>query len=289
MHLWLDQGKVSNKVKMHPMVLRALSQPAPIRNASGNGGGLLFGFMAIVSAYFARNRADDCPVAQLKDPLNPDSEVDSDAFALYKRQVYNAIFELIFKDCRLPSHIGSLLQCGDGVSRVFHPEILIESLDGQEAGHFTGVRGPTAHYGFIKCLTHKDDLSRLVCTAPKRTVASMSAAYHQAEAAGPTQRSRILRDNGIHLVPVSSRHVAHMKLMFHTALSVAVSQFRPVSCIRLRSVAQVRPRRLWPPCLAPSAGRTEAPRGSARRQSQRKLIPNCSGPAALQCRDETHL
>lgn len=46
---WLDKGMVGRKRKMHPMILRPGWQPFLIRNGSGNGGGLFFGFMPIVS------------------------------------------------------------------------------------------------------------------------------------------------------------------------------------------------------------------------------------------------
>lgn len=37
---------------MHPMILRPLFLPAQIRNASGNGGGVLVGYMVQVLFYF---------------------------------------------------------------------------------------------------------------------------------------------------------------------------------------------------------------------------------------------
>jgi hypothetical protein len=40
---------VTRRVKKYPMVLRAAWLPKNIRNASGNGGGILLGYMPIVS------------------------------------------------------------------------------------------------------------------------------------------------------------------------------------------------------------------------------------------------
>jgi hypothetical protein len=48
--LWLDKGNMTRRVQMHPIVLRAGWLPANIRNASGNGGGILIGFMPMVCA-----------------------------------------------------------------------------------------------------------------------------------------------------------------------------------------------------------------------------------------------
>jgi len=47
--LWLDKTDVSTTIKMHPIVLRALWLPSLVRNASGNAGGVLIGYMPIVS------------------------------------------------------------------------------------------------------------------------------------------------------------------------------------------------------------------------------------------------
>ncbi|KAJ7800250.1 hypothetical protein B0H14DRAFT_2529625 [Mycena olivaceomarginata] len=45
--LWLDKGMVTKPVRKHPIVLRALFLDGKIRNASGNGGGVLIGYMVI--------------------------------------------------------------------------------------------------------------------------------------------------------------------------------------------------------------------------------------------------
>jgi hypothetical protein len=46
--LWLDKGNITKRVKMHPIILRAAFLPRRIRNASGNGGGVLIGYMPMV-------------------------------------------------------------------------------------------------------------------------------------------------------------------------------------------------------------------------------------------------
>jgi Plavaka transposase len=47
--LWMDKGRVTKRVKKHPILLRAAFLPGEIRNASGNGGGVLVGYMPVVS------------------------------------------------------------------------------------------------------------------------------------------------------------------------------------------------------------------------------------------------
>ena len=49
LHFWLDKGMVTRRVKKFPMVLRPVWLPRQVRNASGNGGGLLLGYMPVVS------------------------------------------------------------------------------------------------------------------------------------------------------------------------------------------------------------------------------------------------
>jgi Plavaka transposase len=49
LHFWLDKGLVTRRVSKYPMVLCPVWLPRKIRNASGNGGGVLVGYMPIVS------------------------------------------------------------------------------------------------------------------------------------------------------------------------------------------------------------------------------------------------
>ncbi|KAJ7322002.1 hypothetical protein DFH08DRAFT_818379 [Mycena albidolilacea] len=43
--LWLDKGMATKRVRKHPIVGRLANLPSAIRNGSGNGGGVLFGYM----------------------------------------------------------------------------------------------------------------------------------------------------------------------------------------------------------------------------------------------------
>jgi hypothetical protein len=48
LHIWLDKGQVSTKVKKHPIVLRGLWIDSIVCNSSGNGGGALLGYVIMV-------------------------------------------------------------------------------------------------------------------------------------------------------------------------------------------------------------------------------------------------
>ncbi|KAF8523179.1 hypothetical protein BU17DRAFT_75072 [Hysterangium stoloniferum] len=51
LHIWLDKGKVSTTVKLHPALLRSGFLPGDIRKGSGNGGAVLFLMMPVRSIY----------------------------------------------------------------------------------------------------------------------------------------------------------------------------------------------------------------------------------------------
>ncbi|KAK6966944.1 hypothetical protein R3P38DRAFT_2590004 [Favolaschia claudopus] len=51
LHFWLDEGLVTKHVTMHPFVFRPVFLPSHIRNASGNGGGILGGYMPPVMIF----------------------------------------------------------------------------------------------------------------------------------------------------------------------------------------------------------------------------------------------
>ncbi|KZV78325.1 hypothetical protein EXIGLDRAFT_593318, partial [Exidia glandulosa HHB12029] len=184
LHLWLDKCRVTSKVKMHPMVLRPLWQPSEIRNASGNGGGILLGYMSIIL-----------------DPLDPMNQFPKDEgdFALYKRRVYNAILAHIFESCRLRSRVGDTLSCGDGKERIVHPCVMIESLDGEEASFFCSCFAASANHPCPQCLVHKSDLAQLSLVSEPRTIPAMQEVVRQAKEQ-PVQihREALLRSKGIH-------------------------------------------------------------------------------------------
>jgi len=48
LHFWLDKGLVTRRVSKYPMVLRPAWLPRRVRNGSGNGGGVLLGYMPMV-------------------------------------------------------------------------------------------------------------------------------------------------------------------------------------------------------------------------------------------------
>ncbi|KAJ7253263.1 hypothetical protein C8J57DRAFT_1660481 [Mycena rebaudengoi] len=187
LHIWLDKGKVSSHVQMHPIVGRCGVVPARIRNASGNGGGVLFGYMPIV-----------------KDPGDPRTRTQAQkvAFAKFKRDVYHKVLGVIFCSLRQRSHSGEAVFCGDLILRVLFPGFLVLSLDGEEACIICNCRASLADFPCPRCLAHQSMLHVLLAhqAFEQRTSQSMQKVYQQALHA-PTKvaSEKILQTHGLHL------------------------------------------------------------------------------------------
>ncbi|KAJ7464184.1 hypothetical protein FB451DRAFT_1352911 [Mycena latifolia] len=182
LHLWLDEGLVTKRVTMHPMVLRPVFLPADIRNASGNGGGVLLGYMTAFS-----------PIKQVPDFADPADRktVETLAFAKFKMEVYQRVLSVIFASLKSRSWNGEPIECWDGLVRVFHPGIIINSLDGKEAAYFNACRASLANYPY--------DLHRLTKIFELRTNTSMKAVVRKALlATTKTEKETILKKKGLH-------------------------------------------------------------------------------------------
>jgi hypothetical protein len=47
-HIWVDEGRVTTNVSMHPVVVRPAWLDFEVRNGSGNGGGVIIAFLSKV-------------------------------------------------------------------------------------------------------------------------------------------------------------------------------------------------------------------------------------------------
>ncbi|KAJ7822282.1 hypothetical protein B0H14DRAFT_3089030 [Mycena olivaceomarginata] len=175
---WLDDGLVTKRVSMKPMVFRPVFQPSNIRNASGNGGGVLGGYMP--------------PVCDPSDPTNRNTPQTLE-FAKYKMEVsYSRL-------SKTRSWSGEPIRCPDNLVRVFHPGILIESLDGKEASYFNACRAALANFPCPKCLVHKSDLHRITREFTLRTTPTMKAVVVKAvRKTTKTEKENILKSYGLH-------------------------------------------------------------------------------------------
>ncbi|KAJ6577876.1 hypothetical protein B0H19DRAFT_985472 [Mycena capillaripes] len=183
-HFWLDEGLVTKRITMHPMVFRALLQPVNIRNASGNGGGVLGGYMP-----------------KVYDPSDPSSRnaPQTEEFAQYKMEVYQKVLAVVFSSLKSRSWSGEAIRCPDSLVRIFHPGILIESLDGKEASYFCACRAARANFPCPKCLVHKSHLHKLTGNFKLRTIPDMKAVVVKAfRSKTKTGKEYILKSYGLH-------------------------------------------------------------------------------------------
>ncbi|KAJ7745564.1 hypothetical protein DFH07DRAFT_748846 [Mycena maculata] len=186
LHVWLDKGLVSTKVKMHPILLRGCWINSATRNGSGNGGSALVGFVKM-----PENMRQIDPRT-----LNASARAEYDRL---KRLIYHGVCKIIMASLQDRSHPGEALRFGDGVIRVAHPGVLIESMDFEELAAWLAIRNSRSLHPCPQCLVHKDDLHRLSRSYPARTADGMSAAaFAQAPTSSKTQRNDFLKLYGLH-------------------------------------------------------------------------------------------
>ncbi|KAJ7639763.1 hypothetical protein DFH06DRAFT_1271790 [Mycena polygramma] len=189
MLLWLDKGRVSSHTNMHPMILRPLFLRSKIRNASGNGGGELAGFMVQV-----RDR---------KDPADR-SQAEKIRFAKFKRDVYHRVLRTVFVDTlRDKAAGGKCVPCADSIERVLFPCIPILSLDGEEACTCAATRGALADFPCPRCLVRHDQLHNFFSANlefPLQTTQTMKDVYEKAKFERfKTVAESMLQQYGLHL------------------------------------------------------------------------------------------
>ncbi|KIJ46695.1 hypothetical protein M422DRAFT_249859 [Sphaerobolus stellatus SS14] len=188
LHLWLDKSKVSEKIKMHPILVRPGFLPSAIRNGSGNGGGVLIGYMPIVGNPNESVEAEDDSAASVE-------------IACFKREVYHKVVKLIFASLKNPSRYGEAVNCGDKILRVLFPGFLIHSVDGEEGCCTCGTRGAKANHPCPRCLISKTLLYQLSKKATPRSQHTMQEVFRKAkDAASASSRENILKEYGLHLV-----------------------------------------------------------------------------------------
>ncbi|EGO31125.1 hypothetical protein SERLADRAFT_432782 [Serpula lacrymans var. lacrymans S7.9] len=182
--LWLDKGNITKRVKKHPIIIRPLFLPRGVRNASGNGGGVLVGYMPI-------------PL----DPADPSDRNTADTikWQCFKREVYHKVAEVIFHSLRWPARFGEAMACGDKIDRVIHPGIPVKSVDGEESCALTATRAALAKFPCPKCLVCHDSLTKLCGNFQCRTTDNMEKVYKRSiTASNKTEAERILQAHGLH-------------------------------------------------------------------------------------------
>ncbi|KAJ7480474.1 hypothetical protein B0H11DRAFT_1724784 [Mycena galericulata] len=184
LHVWLDKGLVSTKVKMHPILFRGCWIHSTTRNGSGNGGSALAGFVKMPHS-----------LRQI-DPNTLTGSMRSEYDRL-KRIIYRGVCHLVMASLEQRSHNGEALRFGDGITRIAYPGVLIESMDFEELAAWLAIRNSTSLHPCPQCLVHKDDLPRLTRAFTERTTESMSRVLAGAPV-GKTDRNEYLKKYGLH-------------------------------------------------------------------------------------------
>ncbi|KAK6995696.1 hypothetical protein R3P38DRAFT_2567072 [Favolaschia claudopus] len=185
LHIWLDKGLVSTKVKMHPLLIRACWIASETRNGSGNGGGTLAGFVRLP------------PELREIDPKTLSGSARSEYDQL-KRQIYHAVCGLILSSLRERSKGGETFKFGDGVIRTAYPGILIESMDFEEIAAWLAIRNSKELHPCPQCLVHRDELHHLSHEYPARTAVSTKRVMADAPPGPKTAREEYLKEYGMH-------------------------------------------------------------------------------------------
>ena len=129
-----------------------------------------------------------------------------------------------------PSHYGIPQKCGDAVTRVLYPGILIKAIDGKEACTSCAVQNAHANYPCPKCLVHRHQLDEIDQTFPSRTTESMRAVYEQYLAA-PTKTAgkAILVQSGLHATKV------YLLLLFYHTSDMSCRMSSGISLIQIHT------------------------------------------------------
>jgi hypothetical protein len=224
------------------MVLRPAWLPRRIRNASGNGGGVLVGYMPMVSLSLTITHSKT-KHTQIVDPSDPStrSSAETEEFAHFKRDIYQKVLTIVFRSLRHRSHSGDAHRCADGINRIFYPGILIESQDAEEAAYFCGCRAARAIHPCPKCLVSYSELHKTSGNFKLRTPSNTRATLEKvAKAKTKGDKQRILVDNGLHNIPVRTLFSILIRIYFSQvlcstfcgtfALLILIKQFRMIRC-----------------------------------------------------------
>ncbi|THU98550.1 hypothetical protein K435DRAFT_818849 [Dendrothele bispora CBS 962.96] len=183
--IWLDKGNITKKVKLHPIIARASFLPSYIRNASGNGGGILLGYVPSVSH-----------AVGFQDTL---TEAEKAEHRVFKQQVYHGVLGVVFESFYKLAQVGECVTCADQVTRVLFSGIPYAALDGEEAWTYACTRAASANFPCPSCLVPQEKLSSITESFPLRTTDSMRNVLQEARAAPTaTEKSHILKRSGLH-------------------------------------------------------------------------------------------
>ncbi|KAF9523577.1 hypothetical protein CPB83DRAFT_951188, partial [Crepidotus variabilis] len=177
--LFADKTRLSSfgTTKGHPVLSRWGGLPTSIRNGKGVGGARLVGWLPI--------------------PGEPASETYLTKYINHKRDVWHNSVSEILSSIKSYSKHGTSIKCGDGVTRVIYPHVLILSADYEEASDIALTRGVRASYPCSICLVPTGEQSHLSAEYEIRTSDNMKKIWNETQTMNVTQRERTLQAVGL--------------------------------------------------------------------------------------------
>ncbi|KAJ7467649.1 hypothetical protein FB451DRAFT_1040236, partial [Mycena latifolia] len=119
-------------------------------------------------------------------------------FDSLKRKIYHTVCRVVMASLERRSRNGEAVRFGDGVTRVAHPGILIQSMDFEEVAAWLAIRNSRSNHPCPKCLVHHDDLHKLFQCSEHRTSHSMQRVITRAANLNATDREELLKSHGLH-------------------------------------------------------------------------------------------
>jgi hypothetical protein len=157
--------------------------------------------------------------AQFNHPLDTNSQPKSVqlAYQRTKTKAYHDVLDIIFQKTRQASRSGKVWKFGDGKTRRGFPDILIKSLDMQEAYAVCSCRAYPANFPCVKCLVPFKEQHNLHARFELRTKENMGAIYEAVEAeTRKTYKNDLLKGVGLHEFKASYPIIACFQSLIRT-------------------------------------------------------------------------
>lgn len=131
---YADKNKLSSfgTLKGYPVVLRCLNLPVNIRNSDGIGGGIIVGWLPIVSEAICHLSYQEILFILIWQVPEDANDNKKSSFANFKNAVWHAAVGRILSSIKKLTKLGYSVKCGDGITRDIYPCMLTISADYEE-------------------------------------------------------------------------------------------------------------------------------------------------------------
>ncbi|KAI0677658.1 hypothetical protein C8Q78DRAFT_962196, partial [Trametes maxima] len=178
--LYADKTHLSSfgTQKGYPIMARIANLPSNIRNAHGWGGGQVVGLLPIVEGENERGKL---------------------SYTTHKRAVWHESFWILLKVFAKMGKLGELFKCGDDITRLLFPIILILAADYEEQSVMALIRGLLGNAPCPVCLVKKGELSTLGAEPlhPLRTVEESRSLFEKSLSLSKEAAEALLKPVGL--------------------------------------------------------------------------------------------